>query len=152
MPTTKFPKPAKAGGHLSAPVVGAPRIDVAQQIDGRIYSTRRAALIHSNAKGEALYHDSGAGYFVVSVSRFIGNIPCYAVQPLSDDGLRQWATANAVLDRVTAKSEGLGTALLAKMVRQRSASNGATTEEVLRKIVRERPDEVASFLARRLGA
>ena len=96
MASTKDTKPTQVGGHQPAPSVGSPRIDVAQQIDGRLYSARRAALIHTNAKGESLYYDSGPGYFVVSVSRFIGNTPCYAVQPMSDEGLRQWATANGV--------------------------------------------------------
>jgi hypothetical protein len=151
MASTKDTKPTQVGGHQPAPSVGSPRIDVAQQIDGRLYSTRRAALIHTNAKGESLYYDNGPGYFLVSVSRFIGNTPCYAVQPMSDEGLRQWATANGVLDRVTAKGAGLGTALIAKMVRD-AGKRGGTAEEVLRKIVRDRPDEIASLLAKRLGA
>lgn len=150
-PESATPTPTRLGGHLPAESAIQPRVEIAQQIDGKTYSTRRAALIHTSSNGDSLYYDKAAGYFVVRVTRLIAGMPAYAVLPLGDEQLKQWATVNGVLDRLTAKAAGLGTALLAKMVRDRSKRSGATTEEVLRKIVRERPDEVAALLAKRLA-
>jgi hypothetical protein len=143
------PTPARIGGHLQPQPAEQPRVDLAQQIDGKTYSTRRAALIHTSATGESLYYDKSAGYFVVKVTRIIAGWPAYAVVPLGDDQLKQWATANGVLDRVTAKAAGLGTALLMKMARDRSKRSGETQEAELQKIVRERPD--AAALVKRLS-
>jgi hypothetical protein len=143
------PTPTRLGGHLPAESAIQPRVDIAQQIDGKTYSTRRAALIHTSATGESLYYDKPAGYFVVRVTRLIAGMPAYAVLPLGDEQLKQWATANGVLDRVTAKTAGLGTALLLKLARDRSKRSGATPEQELQKIVRERPEVAA--IAKRLA-
>jgi len=151
MADSKYPTPTRMGGHTAAPSVGAPRVDVAQQIDGQLYSTRGASLIHTNNSGETLYNGQ-VGYFLVSVSRLIGNQPVYCVRPLPSEELKNWATANGVLDRVVVKGAGLGTALLAKLVREGSKSGDTTAEEVLRKIVRDRPDDVASLLAKQLSS
>lgn len=151
MADSKNPTPTRMGGHTSAPAVGAPRVDVAQQIDGQLYSTRGASLIHTNGKGESLYSGQ-PGYFLVSVSRLIGNQPVYCVRPLPSEELQAWATANGVLDRVVVKGAGLGTALIAKLVRDGQKRSGASAEAVLKKIVRERPDEVAALLAQRIGS
>lgn len=142
-----IPTPTRLGGHLPAESAIQPRVDIAQQIDGKTYSTRRAALIHTSSNGDSLYYDKASGYFVVRVTRLIAGMPAYAVLPLGDEQLKQWATANGVLDRVTAKAAGLGTALLLKLARDRSKRSGATPEQELQKIVRERP-EVAAIAQR----
>ena len=142
------PTPTLIGGHLPQPA-GQPRVELTQQIDGKTYSTRRAALIHTTATGESLYYDKTACYFLVRVTRLIAGWPAYAVVPLGDDQLKQWATANGVLDQVVGKAAGLGTALLMKLARDRSKRSGATPHEEFQKIVRERPD--AAAIAKRLS-
>ena len=122
------PKPATVGGHLTSTPSKPIHPVVAQEIDGKTYSTRRATLIFNNGKGEALYLDDDPGYFLVTVSRFIGNVPVFAINPLSDAGLREWAVANGVLDRVTTKTAKTlvnklmatkdGSAHLAKLLRK----------------------------------
>ena len=61
-------------------------------------------LIFNNGKGETLYYENGPGYFLVYVSRFVGNCPVYAIRPLGDTELKQWATTYGVIDRVTTKT------------------------------------------------
>lgn len=91
--------PTRIGGHQLG---AAPRsAAVVQQIDGSVYSTRRAKLIFDNGRGETLYDDPASGYFLVRISRMLGNVPLLAVTPCSDEGLRNWAAANGVLNRVT---------------------------------------------------
>ena len=121
------PKPTQVGGHLPPPSVHP---IFAQQIDGKTYSTRTATLIHRNTKGEALYYDTDPGYFLVTVTRFNGLVPMYAVSPLSDDGLKQWATVNGVMDKVSSTTAKVlvsklmatksGAAALTKLVRSRT--------------------------------
>ena len=90
--------PTRIGGHQLG---AAPRsAAVVQEIDGNVYSTRRAKLIFDNGKGETLYEDPVSGYFLVRISRMLGNVPLLAVMPCSDEGLRNWAVANGVLNRV----------------------------------------------------
>ena len=125
-PANPTPKPAHVGGHLTPSQPIHPI--VAQEIDNKTYSTRRATPILNNGKGEALYHDTDPGYFLVVVSRFVGNVPVYAIRPLSDAELKQWATANGVMDRVTTKT---AKALVGKLM---STTDGA---EQLGKLIRK---------------
>lgn len=102
MPTT--PKPAYVAGHLTPSVARPVHPIIVQELGDATDSTRRATLIFNNGKGETLYYENGPGYFVVYVSRFIGSIPAYAIKPLSDVDLKQWATTYSVIDRVTTKT------------------------------------------------
>lgn len=88
------PAPARKAGQLSKKAPSSVPPAFAQSIDGKTYSTRRATLVHDNGKGEVLYRDPDAGYFLVFLSRVVGAVPMYGVRPLSDDALHAWAVNN----------------------------------------------------------
>ena len=123
------PAPTRIGGHTYATSPKAVVPTFAQQIDGKTYSTRRAELVLNNGKGEILYRDPEAGYFLVFVSRFIGAVPMYSTRPLSDHELNAWATkygARTLISKASAKV----------LVKKLLASSGGSNE--LRKLMRTR--------------
>lgn len=94
------------------------RRDVVQLIDGVQFSTIRAALIHDNGKGQALYYDARpervadtrqqtraaevvpeACYFLVNATA-MGPTTLYGIEPLTPVAARAWAKANGVSDLV----------------------------------------------------
>ena len=132
-----------------APCVSQPRFELYQLIDGKTYSTKCSALIHANQHGESLYYGGKSGYFLVRVGHG-DHSPMYNIEPISGDALATWSAINGLKDCNFKIPVGLGTAMLARMVRDTQKITGTSAEEVLREIVRERPDEIATLLARRL--
>lgn len=118
--------PTRMGGH-NGNVVPRNAV-VAQTIDGKLYSTRRATLVKDNGAGEALYHDRDAGYFIVRVSRMLGTVPLLDLLPCSDDKLKQWATANGALDLVTTQAAKV---LIAKLMATKAGT--AALSQLIRK-------------------
>jgi hypothetical protein len=69
------------------------KIELSQSIDGTLYSTRRAALVHDDGKGARLYYDrEPTGYFAVKFTQGAGATPSAELTPLRGDALVKWAS------------------------------------------------------------
>jgi len=122
-----------------------------QRVNGVDYYTDGASLIWGNDDGELLYACPKNGYFVAipTVHPASGTIT-YQLRPMSQEEVQRWSRDSGFAALADKLASHYGLAHFIGDVCGLMKTAGLTKDEASLRIVRERPEQVARFLALRI--